>query len=759
MSPVPAAVLFAFDAGLVGAAAWWLAVRLDDERGGPLERFLSWAVCAVLLIGVTGGVLGLTGLLNPSAQLAAHALLLFAILWSGRFQWREGANRLVDWIKGGRGRLGGWSLVSWGSGLLLAVLAGLLVLAVFAQPAVHDALTYRLPRMALWLQEGRIWHFETSDARLNYMPWLPDLLGVWLLGATPDGYALLALPQAAGGVMLVAATAGLARLAGFGGAAALGAAGLLLGCANVAAQFTTPHTDLLTAGMLNSGIYLWLAATRRGSGSAVGGAGMVLAAAAKGTVLYFVPGLAAIAAYALWRDRPAWRALVGTALGAAVPLVVLVAPWAALNHKTYGGWSGPAEAVTLHHGASLGWRDRGEKTRMNLACSAIQIFDPHAQPWGAGTMARAVAKPLLERLPAEGADPHAFEGLNRRELLSLVITAEARDADVLGIGVTQVVLMALGVFALLRNGPPRGLDRSLLFVAAVAVAGQLLFQHGLVQWHPWGFRFLISAMPWAVLLMAGGLESLPAVVRRAVWALALGASAAVFVPVTFSTHQAGWQAVVAPERSASHRLFLSWRAFVRGLEPDGGGLVVAMPKNWALAAFLRLKAGPHVTLKRQNLSVDRMAASELEKEGGWLLTPVLDYAGREGRMLTRTWLPPSTFRFFGLAAHRRLRPGETPPTVLYANEPADNRTFARRRLLLRPGHDGLAGLKISNGRAESCRWLIITPQDEHRGELSAGGEMEMMLKLPPLVLSEVFVAFSGSPDEPAPRIDLLVNSP
>ena len=52
--------------------------------------------------------------------------------------------------------------------VLVAVLA--LVAAVAYPPTMLDALTYRLPRILLWLQDHNVHHFQTADARLNYMP-------------------------------------------------------------------------------------------------------------------------------------------------------------------------------------------------------------------------------------------------------------------------------------------------------------------------------------------------------------------------------------------------------------------------------------------------------------------------------------------------------------------------------------------------------------------------------------------------------------
>jgi hypothetical protein len=87
----------------------------------------------------------------------------------------------------------------------------------------------------------------------------------WFLGASREGYALLVLPQAIGGILAIGATIALARQSGLGRGPALLAGGLLLGMANVAAQFTAAQTDLFTTGVFAAAFALWLAAVRRGN--------------------------------------------------------------------------------------------------------------------------------------------------------------------------------------------------------------------------------------------------------------------------------------------------------------------------------------------------------------------------------------------------------------------------------------------------------------------------------------------------------------
>lgn len=74
-----------------------------------------------------------------------------------------------------------WTSQSWTSGEIRDLCSGLrfppflilgamiLVSALLYLPATHDSLSYRIPRMFLWLQEGVVGYVPASDERINYM--------------------------------------------------------------------------------------------------------------------------------------------------------------------------------------------------------------------------------------------------------------------------------------------------------------------------------------------------------------------------------------------------------------------------------------------------------------------------------------------------------------------------------------------------------------------------------------------------------------
>jgi hypothetical protein len=248
---------FSFD-GLLTISAAWLVQRALNPASGVLGQLLGWGLALLLLVTASGEVLSGLGALGAQGFLLAHAGVFLGLAsWRRNYLSEDAAalgvlgRKFIDSLRGDR-------LVAGLSVVLGLIYIGFGLLAAWGEPVVYDALTYRLSRIGLWLQEGRITHFATDDARLNYMPVAPDLVMAWLAGTHRTGFAWVALAQTFGGGLLLVATAGLARCTGLGRAAALGAAGLLVGMANVVPQFTAAYTDLFTAGVFAAAFYIWL---------------------------------------------------------------------------------------------------------------------------------------------------------------------------------------------------------------------------------------------------------------------------------------------------------------------------------------------------------------------------------------------------------------------------------------------------------------------------------------------------------------------
>jgi hypothetical protein len=639
---------FGLDALLTIGAAW-LLVRTILPGGGVLERLLGWGLAFLLIVVASGEMLSWGGALGANGFLLAHAAVFFALALGRRKSLADDKGALHGLGREVRAQLLAKDAAAFLGVALLLIPAGLVILAALGKPVVYDALTYRLSRIGLWLQDGRIAHFATDDARLNYMPVAPDLVMAWLLGAQGEGFQWAALAQTLSGGLLLGATVGLARCTGLSRAASLGAAALLFGMANVVPQFTSPGTDLFTAGVFAAAFYLWLAAHRRGEASLLAGAGVALAVGSKGTLLYLAPGALLWVLCCGWRQRAPWRA---TILGGVLAALLLVVPGFSRNWQSYHSLLGPAESVRQQHGGEFSLSDHLWKLRLNLATTLAQLFEPNAQPpgWRAGAL--RMAESLATRLPA--VDKFSFDELDRRANVQKVLRLPEPDADVASCGVLSVALLAAGFLGALLNRRRVGAGTVLVWSSGVVLF--VLTLYALLQWHPYSFRFWLLVAPWMTVVAAWGLESLPGLARKFCWAFVAFCTVTIFWNSTLHTYQAGWPAVAHPERGLSFTVFSQVRQWTRSLDPATAPLHVALPVNQPLAAFVRLGDGRRVELQRLS-ALPATAEVAVQNLDGWLIVPVRQFVGREGRVEKRSWL------FFGdeaspfsLVAYRRLRP-------------------------------------------------------------------------------------------------------
>ena len=490
---------------LLTTGAAWLLVRALLPQGGKVERLLGWGLALLLIVVASGEVLSWCGLLGTNGFLVAHAVVFLVLAAGRRNSLASDKHALHELGREGRMMLGAKDATAvLGIGLLV-IFAGLVVLAALGKPVVYDALTYRLSRIGLWLQDGRIAHFATDDARLNHMPVAPDLVMAWLMGAHSTGFQWAALAQTFGGGLLLGATAGLARFTGLSRASSLGAAALLFGMANVVPQFTSAYTDLFAAGVFATAFFLWLAAIRCRGASLLGGAGVALAIGSKGTLFYLAPGALLWVLWCGWRYRAPGRSWRMTATAGLLATLILVVPGLWRNAQTFGRPLGPAESVRQQHGVSISLFEPGEKLRLNLRTTLAQLFEPNAQPLGLRATSKRIAESLAAQLPAT--DKFSFDELDRRANVQKVLRLPAPDADVASCGVLSIMLLAAGFLGALLNRRRTGADAVLVW--SVGVGLFVLGLYSLLQWHPYSFRFWLLVAPWIAVSASWGLEALP----------------------------------------------------------------------------------------------------------------------------------------------------------------------------------------------------------------------------------------------------------
>jgi len=721
-------------------------------RRGVIEPALAWGLAVVALIAGTGVILGETGGFGPAGFLTLHAAAFAVLAFGRRAMIRADVAAARIWVGDLRAGFALPGAARWLMAGLGLVLAALSLIAAWAEPAIFDALTYRLPRMAHWLQDGRIQILATEDARLNFVAGLSEIVGAWLLGAAREGFALIALTQAAGGLLAVGATCGLARVSGLSRTGALFAATLLLGMANVLAQFTSVQTDLFTTGLFAAGFHLWLCAWRRGEIPWVGLVGVGLALGAKGTVFYLGPGALLWVVYLVWQHRGSGRQWIASIAIGAGAVLLFAGPGFLRNARAYGDPLGPAEWVKKHHAGFASAGDLMRKLQWNLGASLAQNLDPHSQPWPWRDLARAVGLAVADRLPER--DAYTLDGLNRRATLhGLVLERATPDADVAAFGGVALGLFAVGAGLALARWRQPGARLVLVWVAGVIAFGG--FFHAMHQWHPFAFRYLALAAPWIAVVGAWGLEQLPTRARGVARVWVLLATIDVAAHIVLHTHQSGWRAVVHPERSRGVFVTQGWRAWSEQLE---GPLAIALPGERPIAAFYRQVQQRRVDFvpgAGAGLATAESLAGTLP---GWVIVPAARFVGAEGRVTARTWLFEGREESpFSVAAYRSLRPGETPSPVLYRHRREGRGSEVRHELLVRTWTPAPVVFAVRNGDVFEWEFSVVTPAGRSAGVVAANAVTALAIPLPAEAVAEVQLTFrarAAGSDGAGPLVEL-----
>jgi hypothetical protein len=731
----PACVL-GCDAIFVAAGAWLLVRWLGPHLPGVLEPLLAWLWAAGAIVAGSGVLLGMTGVLGPAGFIAAHAALLAALAWTRR---RHLAGDVGLLRSLGRDLACAVRRPEGPAMLLLAALLLLMVgLAAFAHPVVYDALTYRLPRIGQWLQDGRVAHYPSGDPRQNYMPVAPDLVMAWLLGGARGGFRPAALAQCYGGALVMLSTYGIARRTCLSPLAALGAVALLFGMANVVPQFSSVHTDLFATGELASAFCLWAYAAHRGEGSLLAGLAAGLALGSKGTLFYLLPGAAIWVAWTACLYRPGMRAAAATLLAAALSSALFCLPVFARNLRAYGSILGPADSVRLVLGA--GPTDtRLSKLGINLESSFAQVFDPNSQPPGLRAASRAVGETLAAKLPDH--DAFSYENLDRRATLEALFQRTEPDADATTFGV--LALLGLVAAAATAAASPLRPGAASVLAWALGTAAFWVCFNQLQLWNPYGFRYSVLVAPWMAVAAAWWMQTLPGLARKAAWTVSLAAAFGVSWTLLGSTHQAGWRAVSEPGRSRGYFVFSQWRLWLGGLDSPSEPLRPALGYNEPVAAFYRLPAPREVRPEREPDSSSGTAEDLMRGPTGWMVVPAALLMGREGSVEGRTWLfggdPESPF---SLAAYRALQPGESPRPIVYRRGDGGDPGGTFHEFLVRSWSEGSVRLSLRNAGREPCRYTVASALGSKSGILPGAAAAEVGIPVPKGAVGEITARFS-----------------
>lgn len=747
---------FLADAIITGITAWLFVCASRHGNHGWLESGLAWLWSFIALIAGTGVILGITGGFAPRGFLTGHALVLAISLITRRRM------LATDWqtlcTAGKRGwqflRTPGWERVI-GLGLLI-ILSVLTVISVFAEPGVTDALTYHLPRIGHWLQEGKIRMVDSSDARLNFVADLPDIVMAWLLGGMREGFRPAVLAQALGGIMAVGATIGLARQSGLERNAALLAGGLFLGMANVTAQFTAAQTDLFTTGIFAVSFYLWLAALRRGECSVLGAMGAGLALGAKGTLFYMAPGAALWVVWLAWKHPLPWRQWRGNVAAGLIGVLLFAAPAFFRNWQAYGSALGPAEWVKKHHQGFDSVSGQLHKLHWNVTSSLIQDLAPQSQPLGLRTASSAISETLMQQLPP--ADAYTLPGINRKDMLERIMQLPEPDADVGAFGLIPSLLFAIGtVLASTRYHQANG---NLIAVWSTGVAAFLVFFHAMQQWHPYAFRYFVLVAPWVAIVAAWGIEQAGRPWSRIIWAVVILGALDVCWSVTAHQPQGGWKSATNPARSVVGFVAKGWNEWSRQLDRPEAPLLLALPEERPISAFYRQWPLREVGYRPDGPRDSTTAEEFVRGETGWTIVPVTRFMGREGRVAARVWLfADDENSQFSLAAYRNLGAGERPQPIVYRHKNVATDNSVSHELLVKAVSGEAIRLSVTNPADASIAFTWSTPLTQQKVTLTAHEKKVLELPMPLEVVGEIRVVFESigerEPNAAKPTVELL----
>jgi hypothetical protein len=617
-------------AGLVAVSSHRLLGRCCPEATQSAPVYLaSLALVAVAQVVATGLALGYTSRLSTGSILLAHAAVaLGSALLRPRTPEAVPFRRMAELA---RLSLGRWTAVEKALGAgLVCVLAAAAVTGLLGEPLTHDALSYRLSRVAYWLQEGSIRHFPTNEPRQNLMPVNGDLVMVFLTHPFRVGFPLVSLSQALGGALVLLSTWILSGIVGLSRLGRLTAAYLVLGMPNVFVQTMTSQNDLLHAGLVGAGLALLLRGIA-GAGLAVPAwLGFALGIGSKGTVFYWAPGLALITLVAVLALRPSARRLAQHGAAAVLLIAVLGAPRYVENQARYGDPFGPPEMYALAHGPAS---DPLERAWLNLRSYGAQALEPASNPAGISGLLQRPWRWLVESLPES--DPHTVAAYPRKKNLRFYADQPSRNADVVSSGALAPFLAGLGgalAVTRLRRRESRRDAALVLSLAASALLFALSFSAAFVWW-PVNFRYFTLIAPPVAVAGASAVAWVARKIGAAAWLVPLGWAAVLIPTLYLGTANSGLRAV-GPEPGVFpfYGQHVGQKTMMLDIVPERSVVGVALPFNSVLAGFFRTGRTARIVFLRPQALADHPTAGEALSAFGLFaaVTPPDLFSGREG---------------------------------------------------------------------------------------------------------------------------------
>lgn len=469
-----------------------LAGLLLRSRGHGLPKALLMATVFVAAFAVIlTEVQSLLGLLNAGATAVAWGGLVLGL--GGWMLYRDGGEGMprLGSADAGTGEDRGGSLLMAGGVVLWA---GVLVLGGLAPPSTPDVLTYHLPRVMHWLQNGTVAHYPTWVARQLYMP--PGGEYLLLQAMLLAGPRVLNLVQ--GGLLAAAALgAGIVtrRLGGGRLAGILGAV-FVLTLPMGLLQGMTAQNDLVVSFWL-LGLVVFTLEVTGGEGARcedhlAWGICLGLAGLTKGTAwIYAFPAILVVAYGTLRRSRRARARVVGLVV---LPPLLLMAPHLVRMEKTFGHPLGSAPVRNLYSNDTVGPRVLASNVLRNLT---LQLNTPVRGLNDA--LERGVRR--LHGWMGISPEDSRTTWLERTYRITRTVPGQDRASNPLHVVLLLFVLAGLAVQG--RRAPPS----QLLLGGGLLVA--FLGFCAVLKWQPWHARLhlplLVAAAPLVAVRLEGAL--------------------------------------------------------------------------------------------------------------------------------------------------------------------------------------------------------------------------------------------------------------
>lgn len=566
--------LLAGDLFVLLAVAGTMVRRLRVARRSTPRELLAVALIALALVVLPATALGALGWLSNRSLLLSHLLLLAC---TAALERKAGGRAALSRVAGTPAllvlslvrvpgslcRAGAWSKRRrFESGLLAAILVVLgfyALLAIGTLPLGYDAQTYRLSRVALWLQEGSIAHFPTNELRQNFVGQNGDLVLLWLISFFRIGYPLVQMCQYLAGLIACGAVYELGALFGWRRVWRLAAVGALLGAPTATIQFFSVQTDLFVGGTLAAAVLFALAALRSGRIESwlLAGVGAGLAIGTKVTAFILGPSVVLLLVAFAVVERVSWRRAARGAASALVPALLLCGFNFAQNLDSYGNLFGPARFVGAMQGGVA--EARTSSTGRNLMRIAWQVLEPGSNP----LVPEAIRAPLVEQLStvfeSDAKAPRWLEWSRR-------MIDGGLDEDHASFGLIWLLAVLSGGTLASVRALRRPNRREFLGVAMFAAfVTYLIVFARFSTMHVHQFRYFTAAVPIGALAATAGLVAVRGRFGRMVIGLLLASHLLNAALVGARSEYQGLSSLLEPRSSIHYPLWRERRALVESL--------------------------------------------------------------------------------------------------------------------------------------------------------------------------------------------------